>query len=101
MNFWDLIFDVLQHYFDWQKNIPVPGFDSVSLFDLKIALFITGIVISGLISVVPNAAYTVGESVSERRQARRERRAEEKARQDELDNIDRLIREDDERQGRS
>lgn len=81
MSFWDLIFDTIEKYFEWQKQIPVPGFEDVSLFDLKIALFITAIVICGLISVVPNAAYSVGEGVSERRQ-RRKKDAAKKAKAD-------------------
>ena len=79
MSLWDIIFDVLKHYYDWNKQIELPGFEGVSLFDIKVALFITGIVITGLISVVPNAAYSVGEVSSERRQLRREKRAEERA----------------------
>ena len=71
MNFWDLIFDWLKAYFDWNKQIMLPGFENVSLFDFKVALFITGIVVSGLISVVPNAAYTLGEDASERRQRKK------------------------------
>ena len=31
MNFWDLIFDLLKHYFDWQKQIMLPGFENVSV----------------------------------------------------------------------
>lgn len=100
MSFWDLIFGIIEKYFEFQKQIPIPGFEDVSLFDLKVALFITAIVISGLISVVPNAAYTVGEVASDRRRERRERRDEERERQAERDEIDRLIREDNERQGR-
>lgn len=90
MNFWDLIFDWLKAYFDWNKQIMLPGFDNVSLFDFKVALFITGIVVTGLISVVPNAAYSAGEDASERRQQRKERRAEQKAnaqREAELDEM--------------
>lgn len=91
MNFWDLIFDWLKAYFDWNKQIMLPGFDNVSLFDFKVALFITGIVVSGLISVVPNAAYTVGEGASERRQRRKERRAEERAAAEREAEIDELV----------
>lgn len=71
MTLWDLIFDTLEHYFNWQRQIILPGFENVSLYDFKIALFITGIVISGLISVVPNAAYSVGSSASEKYKKKR------------------------------
>ena len=87
MNFWDLIFNIIEKYFEFNKQIPIPGFDGVSLFDLKVALFITGIVICGLISVVPNTAYSVGEGVSERRQKRKaakEKKAQAEAKEREL-----------------
>lgn len=90
MSYWDIAFDWLKAYFDWNKQIMIPGFDNVSLFDVKVALFITGIIISGLISIVPNAAYTLGEGASERRQRRREIKAEKKAaaqRESELDEM--------------
>lgn len=80
MSFWDLIFDWIEAYFDWNKQIMLPGFDNVSLFDFKVALFITGIIVTGLISVVPNAAYTLGEDASERRQRKKELREERRSR---------------------
>lgn len=91
MNFWDLIFDWLKAYFDWNKQIMLPGFENVSLFDFKVALFITGIVVTGLISIVPNAAYTAGEDASERRQRRKERLAEQRAAAEREAEIDELV----------
>lgn len=97
MNVIDYIFMIIENVFKWLSTIPIPGFPDVSLLDFQLAFLILGVIITGVVNVVPNSVGYMAEGVGERRAANKkaaskEKEAESKRKQTE-DDIDRIISE--------
>ena len=71
MNVFDYIFMIIENVFKWLATIPIPGFPDVSLLDFQLAFLILGVIITGVVNVVPKSIGYFSNGVVDRRAARK------------------------------
>ncbi len=67
MNVIDYIFLIIENVFKWLATIPIPGFPDVSLLDFQLAFLILGVIITGVVNVVPKSIGYISNGVVDRR----------------------------------